>query len=451
MKINDLFEKINNQILEKDLIKITAENWESFKNKLNAKISYDRLCTWFNKRGLIAKNLYYVERVMYPLWYIDNYACMTIFSLEDEKALDIMQVSERVVQVNKRAEEEVANNNYCRLLGLVDQQFVIYMLNRVYNKIPKDQLYEVFVHIYSHMEYDFNYLSREILEDVFSNKPKNRRAPIEDEVLTIYRGEGEKSTPINKALSWTTCINVALFFANRFDSNGKVYRAKIRKENILAYITHRGEEEVVAMPESVFEIEDLEYMTCSNEQMTKWQNEGIFEEYNYYKQSIQEEWFFAPDNIHGILHTKRVLLLSLLISHHEGFDDQDKEIMAYCSIFHDIGRMNECEDEEHGYRSVKKIGCIEDLKDDMYLDDEEYAIMEFIIEYHCKDDDKAFEDLNKNTKVKDKQRAIRLIKAFKDADNLDRVRISDLDVSYLRTDTAKKLPLVATIFLKNIK
>ena len=171
MKINDLFEKINNQILEKDLIKITAEKWESFKNKLNAKISYDRLCTWFNKRGLSAKNLYYVERVMYPLWYIDNYACMTIFSLEDEKALDIMQVSERVVQVNKRAEEEVANNNYCRLLGLVDQQFVIYMLNRVYNKIPKDQLYEVFVHIYSHMEYDFNYLSREILEDVFSNTP----------------------------------------------------------------------------------------------------------------------------------------------------------------------------------------------------------------------------------------------------------------------------------------
>jgi len=42
-----------------------------------------------------------------------------------------------------------------------------------------------------------------------------------------------------------------------------------------------------------------------------------------------------------------------------------------------------------------------------------------------------------------------LLRYFKDTDGLDRVRIHDLNVTYLRTEIARKLPLVAQQLLEN--
>ena len=46
-----------------------------------------------------------------------------------------------------------------------------------------------------------------------------------------------------------------------------------------------------------------------------------------------------------------------------------------------------------------------------------------------------------------------LYNIFKDADGLDRVRLGlkELNISMLRTEEAKKLPLVANLLLENIK
>lgn len=61
--------------------------------------------------------------------------------------------------------------------------------------------------------------------------------------MTVYRGiRGRGSL---KALSWTTDIEQAKWFAKRWDKKGKVYSAKIRKENVLAMFTSRGESELV--------------------------------------------------------------------------------------------------------------------------------------------------------------------------------------------------------------
>lgn len=42
-----------------------------------------------------------------------------------------------------------------------------------------------------------------------------------------------------------------------------------------------------------------------------------------------------------------------------------------------------------------------------------------------------------------------MLSYFKDADGLDRVRLGDLNVDYLRTDIAKKMPLIAQRLLKS--
>ena len=44
-----------------------------------------------------------------------------------------------------------------------------------------------------------------------------------------------------------------------------------------------------------------------------------------------------------------------------------------------------------------------------------------------------------------------LLQYFKDADGLDRVRLGDLNTKYLRTETAKRMTLVAQQILEHSK
>ena len=63
------------------------------------------------------------------------------------------------------------------------------------------------------------------------------------EGITVYRGiRGRGSL---KALSWTTDIKQAEWFAKRWDKNGKVYSARVSKEDVLAVFASRGESELV--------------------------------------------------------------------------------------------------------------------------------------------------------------------------------------------------------------
>lgn len=68
------------------------------------------------------------------------------------------------------------------------------------------------------------------------------------DIVTVYRGVTQKSQVPRKSLSWTTNKETAQWFANRFDSNGKVYSATIPKERIYAYFLGRDEYEVIIDP-----------------------------------------------------------------------------------------------------------------------------------------------------------------------------------------------------------
>ena len=64
------------------------------------------------------------------------------------------------------------------------------------------------------------------------------------DIIDIYRGVGNKSNP--NGISWTTNFEMAKWFANRWDNNGYIIKAKIPKENVLAYYLRRGEYEIIA-------------------------------------------------------------------------------------------------------------------------------------------------------------------------------------------------------------
>ncbi len=77
------------------------------------------------------------------------------------------------------------------------------------------------------------------------------------------------------------------------------------------------------------------------------------------------------------------------------------------------------------------------------MNDEEINIIEFIMQYHCIGDEESREALDKLAWDDDiADRTWKLYQLFKDADGLDRVRIKDLNVDYLRTEAAQKTCIV---------
>ena len=66
------------------------------------------------------------------------------------------------------------------------------------------------------------------------------------ETLKVYRGVAAGRNP--KGLSWTTSLDTAKWFANRFnqgDKTGYIQEATVSKNDVLAYFNVRNEEEVV--------------------------------------------------------------------------------------------------------------------------------------------------------------------------------------------------------------
>ena len=63
------------------------------------------------------------------------------------------------------------------------------------------------------------------------------------ESMRVYRGVNMGGSPYG--MSWTVVRDIARWFADRFGDDGEVYELEVPRENVLAYIEERGENEVV--------------------------------------------------------------------------------------------------------------------------------------------------------------------------------------------------------------
>lgn len=74
------------------------------------------------------------------------------------------------------------------------------------------------------------------------------------DTVTVYRGVGSENKDNVKALSWTLDRMTAEWFAHRFEKEGTVYAAQIKKEFIHAVFNGRNESEVIVDPSHLDEI-----------------------------------------------------------------------------------------------------------------------------------------------------------------------------------------------------
>lgn len=147
---------------------------------------------------------------------------------------------------------------------------------------------------------------------------------------------------------------------------------------------------------------------------------------------LYESW------IHGQGHIERVIMLGALIAMGEGFSFEDTRLALFACSYHDIGRSNDRRDDDHGTVSAGRIvsrGLVDIIPG---ISQSDVAILQAAIATHSMHDSSLEDNMKKyGVPAEQAERCRRICWCLKDADNMDRVRLNDLDPRYLRLETSK--------------
>lgn len=78
------------------------------------------------------------------------------------------------------------------------------------------------------------------------------------EVITVYRGQSYDG-PYYNAMSWTLKKSKAEWFRVRFNQAGKLFKAKINKQDILMYSNNMKEDEVIVDFTKLYDLEEISF------------------------------------------------------------------------------------------------------------------------------------------------------------------------------------------------
>jgi hypothetical protein len=153
---------------------------------------------------------------------------------------------------------------------------------------------------------------------------------------------------------------------------------------------------------------------------------------------LDRDWFDRPDSIHGISHTRRVLIHAQQIAAARDLDPEWFRSVVLAVAWHDVGRTHDGREPEHGANSLAKVRR---LGLDRGVDPQILARTFFAMQWHSVPDYLAVESA---ASLEPGHRPepgtmLRVLWMLKDADGLDRVRIHDLDPGQLRYEESIKL------------
>ncbi len=134
--------------------------------------------------------------------------------------------------------------------------------------------------------------------------------------------------------------------------------------------------------------------------------------------------------LHGVGHIIRTLCHGAMGAMEEGCSEADTCLLLDACAYHDVGRINDQEDTEHGRRSARRLKALTGRTG------EELAELCAAVDVHARDD-ALLPQMLELYRVQDRVRGTLLAKLLKDADGLDRVRIWDLNPDYLRFPHSK--------------
>ena len=156
--------------------------------------------------------------------------------------------------------------DYWQLLMSLNKRYVSAFFKYTKNYLSDKDFSTALFELFTTLEYPNNDVNITLNDFVRMFKRVNKKYIISDDeqevynnlpdVVTVYRGV--KPNAKVKALSWTIDKEVAQWFADRWEKNGKVYKAKINKKDILIYTNARNEKETILDYHKLYDIEEVE-------------------------------------------------------------------------------------------------------------------------------------------------------------------------------------------------
>lgn len=139
-------------------------------------------------------------------------------------------------------------------------------------------------------------------------------------------------------------------------------------------------------------------------------------------------------DVHGIDHIVRASLYVLIISIYNNIDVDDFKVLMEAILYHDIGRVNDIDDDLHGYRASLMV----DFLKDKYNDEDFDFIKGLMICHSLKDSE--YLNVCSDLSIINTEKFYKLLCIIKDSDGLDRTRENPyVDIKFLRTDIGKML------------
>lgn len=353
---------------------------------------------------------------------------------------DLSNLKKHIINTENQLNKAVAARDFDSFLKIVDPRLAPDLFMEVFSFIPDQDKYPLFKELLDH-----NRFSREVFDPAFISKATRYKdahegMPLADEqgYVKIFASAGRMSELETQAL-WYTDINRAIQqMISVASRQAELYQARVHISDVKSYSARRFENEVTLEPWQACQIKHLDMIKIA-ELLPLMQTQGMIGWYFYYARQIKSEWFHNPEGIHALSHTKRVLLLGILLAYLENLSDQERDLICLAAIYHDIGRLTDGYDTTHGIASYRKLVSKGLLT---RIPATELETIRFIIELHAVADKAALKQLSKY-ELPDIDRTLKLYNLFKDADGLDRVRINDLNPDYLRNPGAHKLLLLA--------
>jgi len=431
--------------------KLSAEN---FAKVADEKLTFEQAQKIFQEADVdINKIIVDPTRYIYNVYYADYErgiyfdVHLTEAALVDER----LGIAAAMKMVMKKDDALQARDWHTFYFRDVPGPLKIWDFQKRYKTIEPERVYEIWEEIHRNLDYENGQWRDEILDYVFDHAPKPKNLPLnEKETVTVYRGSGTISQTPERALSWSTSQQNALWFANHNGVGQALYIGEVEPKDVVAYLPgFRNENEVIVRRGKVKNLRMADMIPVEQEQIVELFAKAIPELLQYGPQVVrfgyQSESIFS---FHGRSHILRVLMLSLIYYYNSGkkLSERDKNILIYFSLLHDVGRTDEEKDDNHGKASVEKIEREGLSVEGLNISKKDRQLAHIIIKYHSRSDDEGMEAIRRRKKKHSPEDYFRLIDLYaicKDMDGLDRVRFNGLDINQLRTSYARRLPLVA--------
>lgn len=444
---NDIFRIVHEQVSIKDLVPLT--NILTEEDKVNYQKQGYYLVQFtlseFEERfeNVDSSKIYFSNKMsmLNPMYIdLDKFICvgLPLMGFGDEKDDDDVFYMINLVL------DAYLNEDYSRLLNLSPSPLKMELFMNMINSNKIKNPYELFVDVYTGLEYNFDKFSIDFITDIYNKRTESelldfkfKIKDLPDEVI-IYRGEGDIRRDFETCYSWTLDENIANFFALKHAQNkARILKGVISKDDILDYLLDRNEEEILVNPINIrnLEIKELKSISSVDPNYLGFAQTALEDDRDLINDLYDK--LQTKTHSHDKDHTKRVLILAALICCKTDLKFYMMDNLFTSIVFHDVGRDNDDTDTKHGRNAIPIY-----LK---FNEDKTSEVVKFLIEYHCIDDDIACKYIEENFDEVDKDQIKLAYSILKDADALDRVRfgIRELDISYLRNKESKDLIFVA--------